>query len=182
MRALILFLMVNLFSFHTHAQDDLLILKKNNRTVKTFYPGTEIDFSTATRYYEAYVTSVANDSVYLVQYDIRRVMTNVGAIILDTVAQYHFGVNYHDILSLQKKTKNFNWGGSGAALFGGGAVLTVAGLATWIFSKPNTRYYARPAFVIGSAAIATIGYFMMKSNGKTWKLGKKYSLHYIKMK
>ncbi len=164
------------------AQNDLLILKKNNRTVESFYPGSEMDFSTNARYYEASVTSIAKDSVFLVQYDVRRVYTNLGVFVLDTVAQYHFGINYHDIISFGKTRKNFDWNSSGAALFGGGVLLTTAGLVTWIFAKPNTRYYARPELVIGAAALAGVGYLLMKSGNKTMLLGKKYKLHYIKMK
>ena len=164
------------------AQNDLLILKKNNRTIESFFPGSEMDFSTNMRYYEAYVTSIEKDSVFLVQYDVRRVFTNLGVFVLDTVAQYHFGINYHDIISFGKNRKNFDWNSSGAALFGGGVLLTTAGLITWIFAKPNTRYYARPQLVIGAAALGTVGYFLMKTGNKTRKLGKKYTLHYIKMK
>jgi hypothetical protein len=164
------------------AQNDLLILKKNNRTVQSFFPGSEMDFSTNTRYYEAYVTSIEKDSVFLVQYDVRRVFTNLGVYVLDTVAQYHFGINYHDIISLAQKRKNFDWNSSGAALFGGGVLLTTAGLITWIFAKPNTRYYARPQLVIGAAALATVGYFLMKTGNNTRVLGKRYKLQYIKMK
>lgn len=182
MRFLFIFLTAFFFISSCNAQNDLLILKKNNRTVESFYPGSEMDFSTNTRFYEAYVTSIEKDSVFLVQYDVRRVYTNLGVFVLDTVAQYHFGVNYHDIISFGKARKNFDWNSSGAALFGGGVLLTTAGLVTWIFAKPNTRYYARPELVIGAAAIAAVGYLLMKSGNKTMVLGKKYTLHYIKMK
>jgi len=182
MRALFILLTAVFFVSSCAAQNDLLILKKNNRTVKSFYPGSEMDFSTNSRYYEAFVTSIEKDSVFLVQYDVRRVYTNLGVFVLDTVAQYHFGVNYHDIISFGKNRKNFDWNSSGAALFGGGVLLTTAGLVTWILAKPNTRYYARPQLVIGAAALAAVGYLLMKSGHKTMVLGKKYTLHYIKMK
>ena len=164
------------------AQSDLLILKKNNRTVKSFYPGSEMDFSTATQYYDAYITSIENDSVFLVQYDIRQVFNMLRILVPDTVASYRFGINYRDIVSFGKNTKKFNWNGSGAALFGGGALLTVAGLTTWIFAKPNTRYYARPSLVIAAAALTGVGYLLLKSGNKGIRLGKKYSLHYIQLK
>jgi hypothetical protein len=182
MRAFYILCITVFFIGSCAAQNDLLILKKNNRNVTTFFPGSEMNFSTSTRSYDAYVTSIEKDSVFLVQYDVRRVYTNIGVFILDTVAQYHFAVNYHDIISFGENTRNFNWSGSGAALFGGGVLLTTAGLITWIFAKPNTRYYARPQLVIGAAAIATIGYFLMKTGHKTRKLGKKYTLQYIKVK
>ncbi len=102
--------------------------------------------------------------------------------VLDTVSAYHFAVNYKDIISIGKRHNNFNWNASGATLFGGGILLTTAGLITWIFAKPNTRYYARPQLVIGAALIAAIGYILLKSGNKPMKLGKKYTLHYIKLK
>ncbi|MGN6196160.1 MAG: hypothetical protein ACTHOB_14570 [Ginsengibacter sp.] len=182
MRPTFIFAIAILFASACTAQNDLLILKKHNRTIQSFYPGSEIDFSTSTREYEASISSITKDSLFLVQYDVRRVYTNLGVFVLDTVAEYHFAVNYHDILSLEKPRKNFDWSSSGAALFGGGAILTTAGLITWIFAKPNTRYYARPSLVISAAALATAGYFLMKTGNRTWKIGTKYKLQYIKMK
>jgi len=182
MRPIFILAIAILFAFDCSAQNDLLILKKHNRTIQSFYPGSEIDFSTSTREYEASIASITKDSLFLVQYDVRRLYTNLGVFVLDTVAEYHFAVNYKDILSLEKPRKNFDWSSSGAALFGGGTILTTAGLITWIFAKPNTRYYASPSLVIGAAALATAGYFLMKTGNKTQKIGKKYKLQYIKMK
>lgn len=183
MRLLFIIPLVFLLATKCEAQNDLLLLKKNNRTVKSFFPGTEIDFSTNTRYYEAQITGIKKDSVYLAQYDTRRVYSpTLGVFLIDTVAVYHFGLNYKDIVSLGNNTQKFNWSASGGALFGGGVLLTTAGLATWVFSKPNTRYYASPKLVIGAAALAGIGYLLLKTGSKPLKLGKKYTLHYVKLK
>ncbi len=165
------------------AQNDLLILKKNNRTIKSFFPGSEIDFSTDVRYYEGEITAIKRDSIFLVQYDIRHVYSpNLGVFIPDTVSTYPFVVPFKDIISIGNNKKNFNWNASGAALFGGGVLLTTAGLISWIFAKPNTRYYARPQLVIGAAVLGGIGYLLLKSGNKSIKLGKKYTLRYIKLK
>ncbi len=164
------------------AQSDLLILKKNNHNEKTFFPGSEMIFSTASRFYQAYVTSIERDTVFLIQYDVRQVPSNLGVYILDTVARYRFGVNYRDITGFGKNNNKFDCSASGGALFGGGVLLTTVGLGTWVFSKPNTRYYASPAIVIGAAALAGVGYLLLKSNNKGTKLSKKYTLNYIKVK
>ncbi len=165
------------------AQNDLLILKKNGRTVESFFPGSQMDFSTNFRYFEGKVTGIKNDSVFLVQYDIKQIYSpNLGVFVIDTLAEYHFAINYKDIISFGENKTGFDWNASGAALFGGGVLLTTAGLITWILAKPNTRYYARPQLVIGAAVLSGIGYLLMKSGNKSMTLGKKYTLHYIKMK
>lgn len=182
MRYLFMISFILFSSCVVHAQSDLLVLKKNGRTIETFFPGSEIYFSTVDRNYNAYVTSIERDSIFLVQYDIRKQYTNLGVYILDTVGQYRYGVDYKQVTGFLKDRGNFV-SGSGGALMGGGVVLATAGLATWVLAKPNTRYYARPELVIGAAALAGIGYLMTKTgNGKTMRLGKKYSLHYIKVK
>lgn len=163
------------------AQSDLLVLQKNGKTIQSFYPGTEMHFTTNLRYYEAQITSIRNDSVYFVQYDIRRIPLTSGGVIIDTAGTFHFGLNYQDILSLENKRKGFDWAGSGAGLFGGGVVLTTAGLITWIFAKPNTRYYARPEFVIAGAALAAVGYLLMRTGNRKTVIGKKYTLKYISL-
>ncbi|MGN6340820.1 MAG: hypothetical protein ACTHML_07665 [Ginsengibacter sp.] len=183
MRLIFILMMLFLGAQTCLAQNDLLLLKKNNRTVKSFYPGTHIDFSTDSRYYEAQITGIKKDSLFLVQYEVRRVYsTMLGLFVLDTVAVYPFAINYKEITSIGKEGNKFNWSASGATLFGGGVLLTTAGLLTWVFSKPNTRYYASPQLVIGAAALAGIGYLLLKTGNKPMKLGKKYTLHYIEVK
>lgn len=182
-KALIFFLTIMQCAISCEAQSDILILKKNLRTIKTFFPGTEISMSTANGYYNGRVTSINRDSVFIIQYDIRQMPSNLGVYFLDTVAAYRYGINYKQIIAFDKQyNKKFNWAGSGGALFGGGILLTTVGLGTWIFAKPNTRYYASP-YLIGSAAVlAGVGYLLVKSQGKGLALGKKYSLEYIHVK
>ncbi|MGN6248982.1 MAG: hypothetical protein ACTHNG_11540 [Ginsengibacter sp.] len=183
MRLLVLLSVALFMSVSCAAQNDLLILKKNNRTIQSFFPGSEMDFSTASRYFEGMISEIKRDSVFLIQYDVRHVYApNLGVYVLDTISAYHYAVGWKDIIAIGKDNHNFNWSASGATLFGGGVLLTTAGLVTWIFAKPNTRYYARPALVIGSAVLGGIGYLLLKSGHKSIKLGKKYTLRYIKLK
>jgi hypothetical protein len=145
---------------------DLLILKKKNKTLQTFFPGNEIIFNTPFRYYDGFITSIKNDSLYLIQYDIRQIPTNLGIYMLDTVGRYHFAINYKEIISLGKdRGKKFDWSGSGGALLGGGTLLTIVGLGTWIFTKPNTQYYASPYLVGGAALLAGVGIFLQNLTG-----------------
>ncbi len=182
-KALIYFLAAMLGTISCEAQSDILILKKNLRTIKTFFPGTEISMSTTDGYYSGRVTSISRDSVFIIQYDIRQIPSNLGVYFLDTVAKYRYGINYKQIIAFDKQyNKKFNWAGSGGALFGGGILLTTVGLGTWIFAKPNTKYYASPYLIVGAAVLAGFGYLLVKSQGKGLPLGKKYSLEYIHVK
>ncbi len=162
---------------------DILILKKNNRTLQTFFPGNEINFTTTSRYYTGIITSINRDSLFLIQYDVRQIPTNLGVYVLDTVGTSRFAINYKQITGFGKvKNNKFDWSGSGGALLGGGVLLTTVGLGTWLFTKPNSRYYASPYLVGGAAILGGIGYLLIKSGNKGMILGKKYSLEYIKVK
>ena len=184
MKSIFVFVVVIFNSILSIAQpSDILILKKNNRTIQTFFPGNEISFTTPLRYYYATIQSIRHDSLFLVQYDVRQVPTNLGVYILDTIGVYPFAVNYKEITGFGKNNKNkFNWSGSGGALLGGGILLTTVGLGTWLFTKPNTRYYASPYLVGGAALLGGIGYLLAKSGSKGMMLGKKYTLEYISVK
>ncbi len=182
-RFFLLFLFILPIVFCKAQSSDILILKKNLRTIKTFFPGSEISLSTASDYYSGRVTSINRDSVFIIQYDIRQIPSNLGVYFLDTVASYRYGINYKQITAFDKQyNKKFNWSGSGGALFSGGILLTTVGLGTWIFAKPNTKYYASPYLIGGAALLGGIGYLLVKSGNKGLVLGKKYSLEYIHVK
>ncbi|MEP6948965.1 MAG: hypothetical protein ABI863_06815 [Ginsengibacter sp.] len=184
MKPVFVSIIFTLCSIYCIAQpSDLLILKKNNRTLQTFFPGNEMAFRTSARYYDGFVRYINHDSLFLIQYDIRQIPTSLGVYMVDTVATYPFAVNYKEIIGFGQMKKNkFDWSGSGGALLGGGALLTTVGMGTWLFTKPNTRYYASPYLVGGSAILAGIGYLLIKSGNKGMMLGKKYSLEYITVK
>ena len=182
MRILSIFLLLAFISTQSRAQSDLLIFKKNNRTIQSYYPDSKIQFVSNDIPHEGYITAIERDSLFLIQYDIRQVYTNLGVYVLDTVARYRYAVPFKEITAITKDKSSF-LGASGASLLGGGALLTAGGLLTWVFAKPNTRYYARPELVIGAAAAAVVGYIMIKAAGSSQqKLGKKYTLTYIHMK
>jgi hypothetical protein len=183
MKTVFVFTMITMCSMYCAAQpSDILILKKNNRTLQTFFPGNEITFKTSSGDYSGIIKSINHDSLFLIYYDIKQMPTNLGVYVLDTVATYPFAVNWKQIIGFGKTGKNkFDWSGSGGALLGGGLLLTTVGLGTWLFTKPNSRYYASPYLVGGATFLAGIGFFLIKSGHKGMMLGKKYSLEYIKV-
>jgi hypothetical protein len=173
-----------LFSAAAFCQpSDFIVLKKGQHVVKTFFPGSYVSFKTDKGFYGGKILSFKKDSLFMEQYDVRQVPTNLGVYMLDTIATWRIAFNYHDIIQIEnRKRRGFNWQASGGSLLGGGILLTTVGLGTWIFTKPGTQYHAGPAFVGVSAALAGIGYLLLKSNPSYVSLGKKYNLEYIKVK
>lgn len=167
-----------LFPFCLVAQGNMMILKKNGKTIKTYYEGSEIIFDAGAGMQRAQIYDMKKDSLFLVQYEVQQRMTTLGFTVPDTVAAYRSAIHYHEIKSFGRTTSGF-WNASGASFFGGGLLLTTAGLLTWVFAKPNTRYYARPELVISAAALTGAGYLIMKSSQKKMVIGKTYSLQYI---
>ncbi|HUS00646.1 MAG TPA: hypothetical protein VMY77_02910 [Chitinophagaceae bacterium] len=183
MKGTLLFFILSFIYAEVFSQpSDFLVLKKHHRTVKSFFAGSNISFETDKGFYSGQITSVNKDSLFINQYDIRQRQTVLGIYVLDTVATYKLVFNYKDILKIgSEKKKGFNWSASGGSLFYGGILLTGVGLGTWVFTKPGTEYHASPLVVISGAALAGIGYLLLKSNNSN-SIGKKYQLEYITVK
>jgi hypothetical protein len=178
MRCLVLFLLF--IPFTSLAQSsDFIILKKKHKTIKRFYAGTQVEFMTTTgAYRDALITRIANDSVYLQEFLIRRVPTQLGYFITDTAGSFRYVYHYNQIASIGKPQKGFNVRGSGAALFGGGIILTLASGVVYLADREKFS----PALLIASVGLGTLGYFMSKAGGKGIVIGKKnYSLEYINL-
>lgn len=168
------------FSFlYSGAQSsDFILFKQKNKTIATYFTGTDIRF-TATNgaYTEAIITDIKNDSLFLKEYVIRALPTQLGVYILDT-SYYYKAIHYNEIKSIGKTGRRFNWSGSGAALMGGGILLTVAsGIAYLVDSKKFS-----PELLGASVGLAGLGFLINKLSGKGSIIGKKYSLVYVKAK
>jgi hypothetical protein len=164
------------------AQNDFIVVKKKDHTLKTLFSGSHISFTTSLRYHSGRISSIKNDSLYLLEYDVRKMPTNLGVYILDTVAVYGTAIFYKDILKIQHQKNGFDISASGASLLGGGILITTIGLGTWIFTKSGDRYHASPKLIIGSAILGAAGYALLKTNANSYTIGKKYRLNYIKTK
>jgi len=163
-----------------HAQpSDFIILKKKNKTIQSWYAGTQIEFVTTDGVYKnAVITKIANDTINLQEFLVRQVQTSLGFYVTDTAGSFRYAYDYHQIKSIGKPQKGFNLKGSGAALFGGGTLLTLAGGVVYLADRNKFS----PALLIASAGLAGIGYLLMKSGSKGMVIGKKnYRLEYIKV-
>ncbi|MEO7800792.1 MAG: hypothetical protein ABIR81_02270 [Ginsengibacter sp.] len=163
-------------------RSDFIVLKKHNKTIKSFFSGTNTSFIADGQFYSGSINRIEKDSIFITQYDIRRVPTNLGIYIIDTISALVYPVYYKKISQVMKDKEGFDWAASGTSLFGGGALLTTVGLATWALTKKDSRYYAGPKLVGGSALAALVGYILLKSNRSTYLVNKKVTLQYISAK
>lgn len=179
MRRLPVFILL-LFSTTAFSQtSDFIILKKKDKTIRSYYAGTQIEFvSTGGAYRNALITGIRNDSIFLQEFLVRQVQTALGFYVTDTAGSFHYAYNYREIASIGKKQKGFNVNASGASLFGGGVVLTLASGVVYLVDRKKFS----PGLLIASAALGTAGYFLMKSGSKGIVIGKKnYRLEYMQM-
>ena len=158
---------------------DFLILKKKNKAVRNIFAGTNIEFvSTNGAYRDAYITGIKNDSLYSQEFVITRNPTTFGTYMLDTAGSFRYVYHYNQIASFgAKKQKGFNMTGSGAALMGGGALLTLASGVSYLADKEKFS----PGLLAAAVGLGGLGYLMNSSSGKGIVIGKKYRLQYMKM-
>ncbi len=169
-----------LFSVSCYSQSaDFILLKKKNKTIKTFYAGTNINFTTTSgAYIAAHINGLKNDSLFLQEFIIQYLPTTIGTYILDTVGSYHYQFHYNQIKAIGQSVKRgFNTKGSGASLFGGGVLLTLGSGVVFLADREKFS----PGLLIASATLATAGYFMAKGGSSGILIGKKYKLLYLDM-
>jgi len=170
--------LVFFFSSGVAAQpSDILMVKKGNKTLQTYYAGSNIAF-TATNgaYRDAKIERLKNDTLYLREYITQYLPTTFGTFILDTLGSYHYQYHYRDVAYIgQKEKRGFNLKGSGASLFGGGILLILGSGAVYLFDRSK---FSMP-LLLASAGLATIGYFLMKTGRNGLRIGKKFRLVYL---
>jgi hypothetical protein len=160
---------------------DFIQLKKNNKTIITYYSGMNIAFTTESgAYMDVLINGISNDTLYVQEFIIRYLPTNIGTYIIDTVGSYHYKYHCNQIAAIgQKERTNFNVKGSGAALLGGGILLT---LASGVIYVADREKFSAP-LLLTSVGLGTLGYFMAKGkkHGGGMIIGKKYKLVYVNM-
>jgi len=174
-------LLLNLFfSTASLAQSaDFIILKKHNKTVATYFSGTNISFTTNTgAFFEGRINQIKNDSIYLQEFLTRYLPTTFGTYIIDTMGSYHYKYHYNQVAAIGRAEKtNFNMRGSGANLMGGGIVLAVASGVVYLVDRQK---FSAP-LLIAAVALGTAGYLMAKGHKSGMLIGKKYKLVYMNM-
>jgi len=158
---------------------DFILLKKKNKTIQSFYPGSDIEFtSTRGTYVHALINRIYHDTLFLQEFLIRKLPTTLGTYIIDTAGSYHYKYDYREIAAFGRKEKtNFDVHGSGAALLGGGVLLTLGSGVVYLADRDK---FSAP-LLLAAVGLGTIGYIMSHPKNKGIVIGKKYRLVYMDM-
>lgn len=160
---------------------DIIILKKGRKAIARYYSGTHINFTADNgAYRDAEIVQIKNDSIYLQEFLIQRIPTTLGFYITDTAGSFRYVYHYKQIRNIGKDSdRKFNVSGSGAALLGGGIILTLASGVVYLADREKFS----PSLLGASVGLGALGYFMSKAGRKGIIIGKKgYHLEYINMR
>jgi hypothetical protein len=188
MKTLVLFITILLCSLLSFSQQsDFIVLKKrNNRSIKTFYPGSFISAKTYNGFnINGFISDIRNDSIFIRQEETRLFGTEFGST-LDTL-KYSIGIDYREIGQFNY-TKNYKWGGKkGFVQVALPKIMMIGGVGFIILESVNT-IYRKESFnedgklaALGVAAgVAVAGYLWQYMQDKSKKAGGKYKVVYIK--
>ena len=85
---------------------DFIILKKHNKTVETFYAGSNIAFTAASgAFINARINAIKNDTLFLQEFVIRYLPTTFGTYIIDTAGSYHYKYHYNQVAAIGREAK-----------------------------------------------------------------------------
>jgi hypothetical protein len=102
---IILFLASFITSKCLSQPSDFIVLKKNGKSIKSFFTGSNISFETDEGFYAGQISAIQKDSIFLTQYDVQQVLTRLGVTVLDTIAAYRLVFNHKQLLTLVIKNE-----------------------------------------------------------------------------
>lgn len=180
LRAVLLFIFISAsVSSFSQASDFISVKKRNNRTLRTFFPGVQISFETFDkRQVSGLITAIRNDSVFVKEWDVRPMLNSLGIPVTDTLGTYLSGFHYKEInkvevsdrMKLQQLTPGriLIIGGTGYALLN---VINGAYLHQSVTSSKNLTSLGIAAGAVGAGFLTN---YLVKR-------GNRYHVEYIRM-
>jgi len=186
-QALLFILLLSTAKVALSQKSDFIVLKKrNNRTLKTYYPGAFISAVTYNGFpINGFIKDIRHDSIIIHQEQRQLVAAEFGSE-LDTVS-YMLSINYHDIKSFHY-TSQYTWGRKrGFAEITLPKLMMAGGVGFIVLELVNTAYRKEsindnnklPSLGI-AAGIAAVGYAITQFQKHSDKAGGKYKVLYIK--
>jgi hypothetical protein len=168
-------------------QADFIVLKKkNNRTLKTYYAGSFISAVTYGGFQiNGWIKDIRNDSIIIRQEELRQFQQEFG-MVLDTLV-YTIVIDYREIKQWNY-TRGYTWGGrKGFVQVAVPKILMIGGTGFIVLELVNTAYRKESLnegnklsslAIAGGVALAGLGMEALQNRNK--KVGKKYQVVYVK--
>lgn len=192
LRSLILILLIFLSVEALAQPSDFIVLKKrNNRTLKTYFPGAFISAVTYTGFnLNGIIKEIKNDSIFIEQQEVRQVPTQFGVPALDTIV-HSLRLHYTEIRAFFY-TSNKASSGLGRTRSHGGALLQnimIAGGTGFIVLEVVNTVYRGESLSDGNkltviaiaAAVAVTGFLWKHLQNRSTNAGTKYKVIYVDM-
>jgi hypothetical protein len=188
MKQTILFILLLAITEVTLSQtSDFVVLKKrNNRTIKTYYPGAFISAHTYNGFsVNGFIKEIRNDSLIILQQETRLVGTEFGSAV-DTMS-YTIGVDYHEIKTFHY-TGDYSWGRKrGFAQITLPKLMKIGGVGFIVLELINSSYRKESISennkvvpLALAAGVAATGFAITYFQNKSDKAGGKYKVVYVK--
>jgi hypothetical protein len=184
----IIILLLSLSQVTFSQTSDFIVLKKrNNRTLKTYYPGA---FISAVTYHgfeiNGYIKSIRNDSLIIRQEELRLMPAGVGGTKVDTFV-YTVGFDYREIEKFNY-TSQYTWGRKkGFAVVTLPKLMMIGGTGYVLLELINTAYRRESLNDDGKllsmgigVAVAVAGYTINRVSKEHNRVGKKYKVVYVR--
>jgi len=185
MRSLLFFFMMitACITSYSQASDFLSVRKRNNRTLKTYFPGSAISLqSVYGNFHSGIIENIHHDSVFIRQYDVRAIPNQWGVSQVDTLGSYLIALHYKDIETVSfSKRKPFGF-------ITNGSMLMIGGLGYIGLNLINGKYLKQPlsdtenrkslAIALG---VAGTGFALSRIQKYSNRNGKRYNIIYVRM-
>ncbi|TAD85258.1 MAG: hypothetical protein EAY75_11640 [Bacteroidetes bacterium] len=166
-------------AFAKAQKSDVLLLQKNQRTIASYFAGTNISFFTTDRLpVSARVDSIRRDSIFLTQYNLQRFMTAQGGQMIDTVGKFNLRFSVANIGYFPYKGRQPQGFWGRALGLGGGGFLLVNLVNTL---RENDAFFGKENLprVLGAVGAVALGIGLAATEKEKVKLGGKYRLKYL---
>jgi hypothetical protein len=161
--------------------NNVLLLKKGEKTVSKYFSGNGIAFSTKDGMpVNGIITRITRDSIFLINYNVRRIQRADGGVVFDTAGRYKLMFSLENIGSFpvyKQKGKN---------ILTDGTLLMLAGAGYLVLNIFNTTRQGDPPFgeenlptVLWASGAMASGFILKKVWPKKMVIGKKHSLKII---
>lgn len=169
-----------LFVIQSVAQSDILLLQKNEQTIKTWVKGSHINFQFSNyQWINGVIKTIKNDSISVRQMEIRMVPDRFGFPSIDTAWFGIIKLHINEIRAMPKKDK---WGGfitDGSLLQLGALAYIVLNLLNGVILNQSNSTKTNLTNIGIAGGVFVTGTILKKTHKEYTEMGKKYTMKII---